>query len=115
MGLFPLVFSPRTDGQNLQLKGLAVTPERMATVQGTLGLPSEVTTDPRSPSKAYLCLDFLPVVVGEPAAALLVQLLQDAAVDGQAVVDFCQELINVRAVGAQHTLADRCELRTGAC
>lgn len=62
---------------------------------------------------AYLCLDVLPVVLAELAATLPVQLLQDAAVDGQAVVDLRQERVYVRVVGAQQALADLRELRTG--
>lgn len=73
--------------------------------------PSKVAP---SPWRAYLCLDLLPVVVREPAATLPIQLLQDAAVDGQAVVDLSEELVYVCVVGAEHAPADLCELETGS-
>lgn len=64
------------------------------------------------PGTAYLCLDLAPVLLGELAAPLPLQLPQDAAVDGQAVVDVCEELLEVRVVGAQQAPADLCELST---
>lgn len=66
----------------------------------------------RSPTSAHLHVDFVPGLVCERGAALFLQLLQDAAVDGQAAVDFCQELFDVRVEGAQDAVTDLCELRT---
>lgn len=73
---------------------------------------TRVACRPRLLSEAYLRPDSLPVLVRELVAALVLQLLQNAAVYGQAVVDFCEELVYVRVVGAQDAVADLRELRT---
>lgn len=61
---------------------------------------------------AYLHVDFPPVLVCELTATLSLQLLQNAAVYGQAAVDFRKELFYVRVEGAQDAVTDLCELRT---
>lgn len=67
---------------------------------------------PGSLTQAYLRPDSAPVLVGELAATLVLQLLQDAAVYGQAAVDLCEELVHVRVVGTQDAATDLCELST---
>lgn len=57
-------------------------------------------------------MDFPPVLVCELTATLSLQLLQNAAVYGQAAVDFRKELFYVRVEGAQDAVTDLCELRT---
>lgn len=131
------VYKVASPKPNFQLKGLEVSPESVRKVQGGLLLapahstglaapgPQQVPPSPlQGPHRAlrphclrpltstYLHVDFLPGLVGELAAALLLQLLQDAAVHGQAVVDFCKELVYVRAEGTQDAVTDLCELRT---
>jgi hypothetical protein len=39
-------------------------------------------------AEAYLHLDFLPVLICDVTATLLIQLLKNASVYGQAVIDF---------------------------
>lgn len=98
----------------LQTEGLAVTQSRCVCVCVSVKVRPQASLRGRHPRwRAYLCLDLLPVVVHEPAATLPVQLLQDAAVDGQAVVNLSEKLVYVRVVGAEHALADLCELETG--
>lgn len=97
-------------------KGLAVTPGPVVMAEGpSASAPrsSQALVATRPGHSAYLCLDVLPVVLAELAATLPVQLLQDAAVDGQAVVDLREKRVYVRVVGAQQALADLRELRTG--
>lgn len=67
---------------------------------------------PGSLTQAYLRPDSAPVLIGELAATLVLQLLQDAAVYGQAAVDLRKELVHVRVVGAQDAATDLCELST---
>lgn len=66
----------------------------------------------RACAEAHLRLDPPPVVVRERVAAPVPQLLQHAAVHGQAVVDLREELVYVRVVGAQQAVADLRELGT---
>ena len=75
-------------------------------------VPSPPTAGPAW--NAYLGLDLAPLLFGELTATPLLQLLQDAAVDGQAAVHLGEELIDVCAVGAEQALADLCELSTRA-
>lgn len=68
--------------------------------------------EPGCPFKAYLHLDFLPVLISELRATLFIQLLKNASIYSQAVVDLCKELFYVGVVGAQYAVTDLEELRT---
>lgn len=60
---------------------------------------------------AYLALDLPPFLFCELMATLLLQLLKNSSVCGQAVVDLCKKLFDVRVVWAQHSVTDFWELR----
>lgn len=62
------------------------------------------------PPRAYLHLDLLPVLLRELLPTLLIQLLKDAPVYSQAVIDLGEELLYVGVVGAQYAVADLYEL-----
>lgn len=65
---------------------------------------------PQQAGRTYLGLDLAPLLFRELAATPLLQLLQDAAVDGQAAVHLAEERVDVSVVGAEQALADLCEL-----